>query len=75
MYVFSAALGLCCFTWAFSSYGKQGLHSSWGALASHCGGSPYCSTWDLEHGGFRSYSVRALELWHTGLAALQHVGS
>ena len=61
--------------WAFSSYGKQGLHSSWGALASHSGGFSYCSTWALEHGGFRSCSVRALELRHTGLAALQHVRS
>ena len=33
-----AALGLCCCAWAFSSCGKQGLISSQGVWASHCGG-------------------------------------
>jgi len=35
-YVFLAVLGLCC--GLFSSCSEQGLLSSWGAWASHCGG-------------------------------------
>ena len=31
-------MGLCCCIWAFSSCGKQGLLSSYGAWTSHCGG-------------------------------------
>ena len=37
IYLFLAALGLRCYLRAFSSYGDQGLLSSCGARASHCG--------------------------------------
>ena len=42
-YLFLAALGLCCFAWAFSSCGEQGLLSCC-AWASHCGGFSCCKT-------------------------------
>ena len=43
MYLFLAALGLCCYAWAFSSCGERGLlfvvvH----ARASHCDGFSRC---------------------------------
>ena len=37
-YLFLVALGLGCCAQAFSSCGEQGLLSSCGAWASHCGG-------------------------------------
>ena len=37
-----AALGLCCCAWGFSSCSEQGLLSSCGAQASHCGGFSSC---------------------------------
>ena len=37
-----SALGLCCFAWAFSTCGQQGLLSSRGAWASHCNGFSCC---------------------------------
>ena len=39
VYLFLAALGLHCHTWAFYCYRKERLFSSCGAQASHCGGS------------------------------------
>ena len=36
-YLSLAALGLCCFEWAFSSCDELGLVSSCSAWASHCG--------------------------------------
>ena len=38
IYLFLAVLGLHCCWWAFSRCSKQGLRSSCGARASHCGG-------------------------------------
>ena len=38
LFYFLAALGLHCYTWAFSSCSEQGLLSSCGMRASHCGG-------------------------------------
>ena len=38
IYLFLAVLGLHCCWWAFSSCSEQGLRSSCGARASHCGG-------------------------------------
>ena len=46
--LFMAVLGLCRCTRAFSSCGEQGLLSSCGMLASHCGGVSYCRAWALE---------------------------
>ena len=43
-YLFLVALGLCCCAQAFFSCSKQGLLSSFGARASHCGGFSCCST-------------------------------
>ena len=45
---FSAALGVRCYTWAFSSCGKWRLLSSCGAWASHCRGFSCCGAWALE---------------------------
>ena len=52
IYLFiSAALGLCCCMWAFSSCGKKGLLASCGVRASHCGGLSCCRARALEHMG------------------------
>ena len=79
LYLFLAALGLCCCTWAFSSCSERGYSSLW------CTG--FSLRWLLfvaEHGlqvrglqqlwltGSRAHSQ---QLWHTGLVAPQHVGS
>ena len=42
VFIFSVVLGLHCRTRAFSSCRQQGLLSSWGAGASHCGGFSRC---------------------------------
>ena len=42
--LFLVSLGLCCYVRAFSSYGEQGLLSSCGLRASHCGGFSCCRT-------------------------------
>ena len=62
IYLCLAALGLHCCTRAFSSYNEQGLLSSCGAWASHCGGF-FC---------FRAQAlgVWAQWLWCAGLVAL-----
>ena len=57
-------LGLRGCTGAFFSCGKQGLLSSCGLPASHCGGFSSCEARALEHG-----------LMSCGLVALWHVGS
>ena len=67
IYLFLAALGLCCCARAFSSSGQQGLlfvvvHGFLIAVASFV----------VEH----RLQVRGLQqLWHTSLAVLRHVGS
>ena len=43
--------------WTSCSYGKQGLLSSCGSLASHCDGFFCCGTLALERLGFKSCSV------------------
>ena len=58
----------------FSSWGGQGLLSSFRAQASHCGGFSWCRAWALGR-GFTSCSSWALELWCVGLAALRPVPS
>ena len=82
-----AALGLHRFSWAFCSCSEWELVSSCGAKASHCGGFSFCraqtlDTWDsvkLQHSGLvavaPSSRAQTQQLWHTGLAALQHVES
>ena len=42
IYLSLATPGLCCCAWAFSSCGGQGLLSSCGTRASHCGGFSCC---------------------------------
>ena len=54
---------LHCCARAFSSCGEQGLLSSWGAQASHCGGFSCCRAWALGHAGFSSCGSW---LWSTG---------
>ena len=46
-YLFLAVLGLHCGARGFSSCGEQGLLSSAGGQASHCGGSSHCGAWAL----------------------------
>ena len=41
-YLLLAALGLCCCTGAFSSWGERGLLFAADARASHCGGFSCC---------------------------------
>ena len=69
IYLFLAALGLRCCTWAFSSCGERGLLFRCGAWASHCSG--------FSCGGARALVVWAsvvvaLELSSCGLWALEH---
>ena len=42
IYLFLAALGLCCCAWVFSSCGEQGRFHSCGSRASQCGGFFCC---------------------------------
>ena len=48
--LFMAVLGLRCCVKAFSNCGEQGLLSSCGAPASHCGGFSCCRAQALERG-------------------------
>ena len=57
IYLFMAALGLCCYTWTFSSCG----YSSCRAWASHCSGFSCCRAWALEYVDFNSCSMWTLE--------------
>ena len=59
LFVFFAALGLCCCVWAFSSCGEWGL--LFVAVLSSCGS--------------RALECRLTGLWRTGLVAQRHVGS
>ena len=47
IYLFLAVLGLCCCTWAFSSFGEWELLSVCSAQASHCDGFSCCTAWAL----------------------------
>ena len=58
--LFLAALSLRCCAWAFSNCGEQGLLSSCGVGASHCGGLSRCK-------------ARAQYSWHTGVGAPRHL--
>ena len=49
--LFLIVLGPHCCVQIFSSYGEQGLLSSCGAQASHCGGFSCCTAWALGHVG------------------------
>ena len=69
LFLFLAALGLCCFVWAFSSCGEQGLHfiAARGCLiavasliAEHSSrrrGFGICGSWALKD-GFSSCSTQ-----------------
>ena len=52
-------LGLCCYSWAFSSYGKWGLLSPCFLRASHYGDFSCCGPWVLGYSGFSSCGARA----------------
>ena len=88
IYLFLAALGLCCCAWAFSSCGEV----SGGYSSLHCMG--FSLLWLLfvaeqgsRHVGFSSCGTwaqqlwlvvsraQAQQLWCMGLVVLQHVGS
>ena len=67
IYLYLAALGVLCYTEAFSNCGEQGLLCSSRAVVLLCGSrASHCS-------GFSS--CRAQALGHVGLAALMYVGS
>ena len=57
----SAALGLRCCVWAFSSCQELGLLLSCAVWAFHCSGLSYCGAQALGHMGFSTYSSWALE--------------
>ena len=44
IYLFLAALGLCCCPWAFSSCGERATLRC-GVQASHCSGFSCCGAW------------------------------
>ena len=59
IYLLLAALGVFCCAWASSDCGKQGLFSSCGVQASHCGGFSFCRARALECTGFSSCGASA----------------
>ena len=66
-YLFLIAWGLHCCAWAFSGCGDRELLPSRGAWVSHCG--------VFSCGRARAVGMGAQQLWHTGSADPQHVGS
>ena len=83
IYLFLAALGLCCCSRAFSEWGAT---LRCGAQASHCGGFSCCGAWGLEcrlsscgtwaqQLWLMGSRAQAQQLWRTGLVAPWHVGS
>ena len=89
IYLFLSALGLRCCTRAFSSCGKWGYSLLWcsgfllrwllllRSAGSRRAGFSSCGTWaqQLWLAGSRTQAQQAQQLQHTGLVALQHVGS
>ena len=69
MCVFWAVLGLCC--GLFSSWPAQGLLSSWGAWASHCGGFSCALAWltGSRAGGLQSLQREGLVVMACRLSA------
>ena len=78
IYLFLAALGLCCCTQAFSSCGvwtsPWGGSSGGGAQALGHTGFSSCSTWAQQF-QIPSSRCKLSRLWRMGSAALQHTGS
>ena len=68
IYLFLAALGLCCCAQAFSSCGELGATLRCGARASHCGGFSCCGAGSL---GARASVVVARGLSGCGSRALE----
>ena len=64
-----AALGLCCYTRAFSSCSERGATLRCGARAPHCSGFSCCRAWAL---GARASAVVACGLSSCGSWALEH---
>ena len=52
IYLFLVVSCLHCYVWAFSNCSEQGLFSSKGAQASHCGGFSCCRAQALGNEGF-----------------------
>ena len=63
IYLFMAALGLCCFTWAFCSCGEQELLSSCSVQASYCSSFSCFRAWTL---GLRASVALPLSLGNCG---------
>ena len=86
-YLILAVLYLCCCTWAILQLQQAGGYSSGSVWASHCGDFSCFRARALEYEGFSSYGTCAPQLRlldsraqsqqsrHTGLVALQSVGS
>ena len=69
MYLFIfAVLDVCCWLWASSSYGEQGLPSSCGGRASHCRGFPWCGACAL--GPWAQLSLGMWDLPDPGISSL-----
>ena len=60
IYLFVAALSLCCCLRAFSRCGEQGPLCSCGMQASHCSGFSCCGAWALGLVGFSCCLLQAL---------------
>ena len=69
LFIFMAALGLCCYTRSFSSFGEQRLLSCCGVQASYCGGFSCCGTWAL---GTQASGVVAHGLQSVGSVVVAH---
>ena len=69
IYLFLAALDLCCCARAFSSCGERGLLFCCSAQASHYGGFSCCGAWAL---GMRASVAVAHGLSSCGSRALEH---
>ena len=70
IYLFMAALGLCCCMRAFSSCGKWDLLSSYSARASHCGGF-CCRAWALGHVGSVVAAPGLIAPWNVGSSRIR----
>ena len=74
IYLFLAALGLCCCTWAFSSCSHSGGYSSLWCVGFSLRWLLLLRSTGTRREGFSSCGARAQQLWRTGLVAPRHVG-
>ena len=75
IYLFLAALGLCCFVWGLSLVAARGLCSSLQCLGFSLRWLLSLRSTGSRHAGVSSGSTWAQQLWPTGLAAPHHVES